>query len=86
MPSMRKCQAHFDFFRERTGASGGMLRCVQGHGGANERLKRLFNDLVALVNIDGAPSRNGRNDLIHSFIFGQRRLQFTEGPIVAREI
>ena len=27
---------------------------VQSHGGANERLQRLFIDLVALMNIDGA--------------------------------
>src|SRR5262249_16438644 len=30
-------------------------RCVQRHGGPNERLQRLFIDLVALMDIDGAP-------------------------------
>src|SRR5688572_31493125 len=30
-------------------------RRVQRHGGANERLQRLFIDLVALVEIDGTP-------------------------------
>ena len=37
------------------GASGRSHRCVQRHGGANERLQRLFIDLVALMEIDGAP-------------------------------
>jgi hypothetical protein len=37
------------------GASGSSHRCVQCHGGANERLERLFINLVALMEIDGAP-------------------------------
>jgi hypothetical protein len=37
------------------GASGRSHRRVQCHGGANERLQRLCIDLVALVEIDGAP-------------------------------
>ena len=37
------------------GASGRSHRRVQRHGGANERLQRLFIDLVALMEIDGAP-------------------------------
>ena len=37
------------------GASGSSHRRVQCHGGANERLQRLFIDLVALMEIDGAP-------------------------------
>ena len=28
---------------------------IHGHGGANESLQRVFIDLVALVEIDGAP-------------------------------
>src|ERR1700730_5267575 len=35
------------------GASGSSHRRVQCHGGANERLQRLFIDLVALMDIDG---------------------------------
>src|SRR5260370_29022032 len=37
------------------GASGSSHRCVQCHGGANERLQRLFINLVALMQIDGTP-------------------------------
>src|SRR5947208_2908500 len=37
------------------GADERPRRHVQGHGGANERFQRLFIDLVALVEIDGAP-------------------------------
>src|SRR2546426_6703394 len=37
------------------GASGSWCRRVQCHGGANERLERLFIDLVALMEIDGTP-------------------------------
>src|ERR1700690_1685456 len=37
------------------GASGSSPRNVQCCGGANERLQRLFIDLVALVEIDGTP-------------------------------
>src|SRR3974390_728345 len=36
-------------------SAGLEVRRVQGHGGANERLKRLLIDLVALMEIDGAP-------------------------------
>src|SRR4051812_44024748 len=36
-------------------ASGRLLRRVQRHGGANERLQRLVVDLVTLMDIDGAP-------------------------------
>jgi hypothetical protein len=31
------------------------LGLIQRHGGANERLERLLVDLVALMEIDGAP-------------------------------
>ena len=37
------------------GASGSSHRRVQCHGGANERLQRLFINLVALTEIDGTP-------------------------------
>src|SRR6476620_12569588 len=37
------------------GASGRSHRRVQRHGGANERLQRLFINLVALVDVDRAP-------------------------------
>src|SRR3974377_1011156 len=37
------------------GVSGSSHRRVQGHGGANERLQRLFINLVALMEIDGTP-------------------------------
>src|SRR6202521_5818663 len=37
------------------GASGSSHRRVQCHGGANERLQRLFINLVALMEIDGTP-------------------------------
>src|ERR1700716_396586 len=37
------------------GASGSSHRNVQCHGGANERLQRLFINLVALMEIDGTP-------------------------------
>src|SRR2546426_8501673 len=37
------------------GASGSSRRRVQCHGGANERLERLFINLVALMEIDGTP-------------------------------
>ena len=37
------------------GASGSSHRRVQRHGGANERLQRLFINLVALMEIDGTP-------------------------------
>src|SRR5438105_12214159 len=37
------------------GASGSSPRNVQCHGGANERLQRLFINLVALMEIDGTP-------------------------------
>src|ERR1700681_2416616 len=37
------------------GASGSSHRRVVCHGGANERLQRLFINLVALMDIDGAP-------------------------------
>src|SRR5258708_37784949 len=37
------------------GASGSSHRIVQCHGGADERLQRLFIDLVALMEIDGTP-------------------------------
>src|SRR2546426_3994525 len=37
------------------GASGRSHRRVQCHGGANERLQRLFIHLVALMEIDGTP-------------------------------
>jgi hypothetical protein len=37
------------------GAGGSPHRCVQCHGGANERLQRLFINLVALMEIDGTP-------------------------------
>ena len=30
-------------------------RCVQGHGGANECLRRLLINLVPLMEIDGSP-------------------------------
>src|SRR5436309_7030656 len=38
------------------GAGGSSHRRVECHGGANERLQRLFIDLVPLVEIDGAPA------------------------------
>src|SRR5713101_8957364 len=37
------------------GANGSSHRNVQCHGGANERLQRLFINLVALMEIDGTP-------------------------------
>src|SRR4051812_20543678 len=37
------------------GPSGGLLRRIQRHGCAKERLERLLVDLVALADIDGAP-------------------------------
>src|SRR5262249_45849152 len=37
------------------GASGSSHRRVQCHGGANERLQRLFINLVAFMEIDGTP-------------------------------
>src|SRR5258705_7209961 len=37
------------------GVSGSSHRRVQCHGGANERLQRLFINLVALMEIDGTP-------------------------------
>src|SRR3954453_1061923 len=37
------------------GPSGRLLRRIQRYGRANERLQRLLLDLVALVDIDGAP-------------------------------
>src|SRR5258705_8316869 len=37
------------------GASGSLHRNVQCYGGANERLQRLFINLVALMEIDGTP-------------------------------
>src|SRR5437899_883732 len=37
------------------GRSASSHRDVQCHGGANERLQRLFIDLVALMEIDGTP-------------------------------
>src|SRR5262249_19761844 len=37
------------------GASGSSHRHIQCHGGANERLQRLFINLVALMEIDGTP-------------------------------
>ena len=37
------------------GASGSSHRRVQGHGGAHERLQRLFINLVARMEIDGTP-------------------------------
>src|SRR3979490_3102844 len=37
------------------GAGGSVRRRVQRHGGANERLQRLFINLVALMEIDGTP-------------------------------
>src|SRR5205807_8032135 len=37
------------------GTSGSSHRCVQCHGGANERLQRLFIKLLALMEIDGTP-------------------------------
>ena len=37
------------------GASGSSHRGVQCHGGANERLQRLFINLVVLMEIDGTP-------------------------------
>src|SRR5205807_7119674 len=37
------------------GASGRWRRRVQCHGGANERLERLFINLGALMEIDGTP-------------------------------
>src|SRR5262249_22068679 len=37
------------------GTSGSSHRNVQRHGGANERLQRLFVNLVALMKVDGAP-------------------------------
>jgi hypothetical protein len=41
----------------RSGFRGSASSCglVQRHGGANERLQRLFIDLVALMEIDGTP-------------------------------
>src|SRR5260370_9930105 len=41
--------------RRADGASGSGRRRVQCHGGANERLERLFINLVALMEIDGTP-------------------------------
>jgi hypothetical protein len=37
------------------GGASGSARRVQCHGGANERLQRLFIDLVALMQTDGTP-------------------------------
>jgi hypothetical protein len=41
--------------RRADGASGSSPRRVQCDGGANERLERLFINLVALMEIDGTP-------------------------------
>ena len=43
------------FLLRADGASGRSRRRVQCHGGANERLQRLFINLVALMEIDGTP-------------------------------
>jgi hypothetical protein len=43
------------FLLSADGASFSWLRRVQCHGGANERLQRLFINLVALMEIYGTP-------------------------------
>src|SRR6267142_6922993 len=43
------------FLLRADGVSGSSHRRVQCHGGANERLQRLFINLVALIEIDGTP-------------------------------
>ena len=49
-------QALFAFLPRGPGEGRGhLLGGVQGHGGADERLQRLFIDRVALADIDGAP-------------------------------
>ncbi len=40
---------------DRSGAGWGLGGRVQCHGGANERLQRVFINLVALMEIDGTP-------------------------------
>jgi hypothetical protein len=37
------------------GAAGSARRCVQRHGGADERLEGFLIDLVALAGVDGTP-------------------------------
>src|SRR5262249_20207569 len=45
---------------------GSSHRNVQRHGGANERLQRLFVNLVALMKVDGAPHMPSRLELKRS--------------------
>src|SRR5262245_37974337 len=52
--SQRSSSALWSLLRA-DGASGRSPRRVQCHGGANERLQRLFINLVALMEIDGTP-------------------------------
>src|SRR5687768_1516796 len=52
----RNLQSRALWFLERAGGSNRTSgRCVQRSGSANERLQRLFINLVALMKIDGAP-------------------------------
>ena len=54
LPRRRSSSALWSLLRA-DGASGTSHRRVQCHGGANERLQRLFINLVALMEIDGTP-------------------------------
>ena len=51
----RRCSSALWSLLRADRASGRSHRRVQCHGAANERLQRLFINLVALVDIDGAP-------------------------------
>jgi hypothetical protein len=44
-----------DVLDVRLGGLASGFGLVQGHGGANERLQRLFVYLLALMEVDGAP-------------------------------